>query len=440
MKNTPINYDIVSREIQNSKLDNLGKASIREIKRLINTIEKETRQKFIRMEMGIPGIPTPQIAIDAEKQALDNGVSSLYPDLDGLPLLKKEISRYIKNFMDIDIKPLFCIPTVGSINGAYAAFMVAGRRNKTKDTVLFIDPGFPVHKQLVKMIGLKYASFDVYNYRGNKLRDKLESFLKKGNISTIIYSNPNNPSWVCFNDEELKIIGELATRYDVVVAEDLAYFAMDFRKDMSKPGIAPFQPTVAKYTDNYILMISASKSFSMAGQRVAMFAVSPVLYNKNYNGLLRFYNNSNFGHCLVHGTVYSTTAGTSHSAQYGLAALLKEINDGNYDFVANLKEYEYRAKVMKKIFIENGFNIVYDKDIDVPIADGFYFTISYPGYTGEQLIEELFYYGISAISLMVTGSERTEGLRACVSLINSDMFPELEYRLKAFNEHNKKHI
>lgn len=49
---------------------------------------------------------------------------------------------------------------------------------------------------------------------------KVESYLKKGNICCIIYSNPNNPSWVCLNEDELKAIGELATRYDTVVVED----------------------------------------------------------------------------------------------------------------------------------------------------------------------------------------------------------------------------
>jgi hypothetical protein len=47
-------------------------------------------------------------------------------------------------------------------------------------------------------------------------------------------------------------------------------------------------------------------------------------------------------------------------------------------------------------------------DDNVPIADGFYFTVHYPGFTGEELIEELLYYGISAISLSNTGSLRKE--------------------------------
>ena len=39
------------------------------------------------------------------------------------------------------------------------------------------------------------------------------------------------------NAKELQIIGELANQYDIIILEDLAYFAMDFRKDLSHPGV-----------------------------------------------------------------------------------------------------------------------------------------------------------------------------------------------------------
>jgi len=110
------------------------------------------------------------------------------------------------------------------------------------------------------------------------------------------------------------------------------------------------------------------------------------------------------------------------------------VNDGQYNFVEVVKEYGVKAKIMKKMFTENGFKIVYDRDEDEPIADGFYFTFSYPGFSGEELVEELLYYGISAISLAITGSERLEGVRACVSLVQREQFPDLEYRLKKFRE------
>jgi aspartate/methionine/tyrosine aminotransferase len=434
--NTPIPYEVVKQKIKESGLPSVGKATIREIVRLINEIEKATGQKYIRMEMGVPGLEPNKVGVNAEIEALKNGVAQFYPMIDGVPLLKKEIARFVKNFINIEVEEKCCIPTVGSMQGGMAAFLVTNRCDIQKDTVLFIDPGFPVQKQQLKVLGMKFETFDVYNYRGDKLKEKLESYLKKGNISTILYSNPNNPSWICFTEKELETIGKLATQYDTIVIEDLAYFAMDFRKDLSKPGVPPYQDTVANYTDNWLMLISSSKAFSYAGQRIGSMVISNKLFSRRYPDLKRFFSSDEFGYAMVYGAVYSLSSGTSHSAQYGLAAMLKAASDGDFNFVEAVKTYGERAHTMKKLFTNNGFEIVYDMDEDKPLADGFYFTISYPGLTGEQLIEELVYYGISAISLAITGSERTEGLRACVSQTHENQFADLEYRLKMFHENH----
>lgn len=439
-KKTPIDASVVERTIK-SKLEQSGQekigfASIRELVRLVNEVEKETGEKYIRMEMGVPGLPPAQVGIEGEIKALKSGVASQYPMIEGVDILKKEISQFVKNFINIDVNENNCLPTVGSMQGGFASFLVSCRRDVKKDTTLFIDPGFPVQKMQHNVLGLKYETFDVYNYRGDKLKAKLESFLEKGNISTILYSNPNNPSWICFTEKELKIIGELANKYDVIIMEDLAYFAMDFRKDLSKPGVAPYQPSVANYTDNFILLISSSKSFSYAGQRIGMMVISDALFKRQFPDLKRYYKTDGFGYSMVYGALYSLSSGTSHSAQYGLAAILKAANSGELNFVEVVKEYGERAKIMKKIFTDNGFQIVYDMDEDEPLADGFYFTFSYPGIDGIELLEKLLYYGISAISLATTGSERVEGLRACVSQIKRSQFEDLEFRLKTFNEHH----
>lgn len=433
-KETPINASVVKSKIEQSGLENIGLASIRELVRLVNEIEKETGDKFIRMEMGVPGLPPSQVGVDGEIEALRSGVASKYPMIEGVEVLKKEMSLFVKNFMNIDVDEKNCLPTVGSMQGGFASFLVSCRRDIKKDTTLFIDPGFPVQKMQHNVLGLKYDTFDVYNFRGDKLKAKLETYLEKGNISTILYSNPNNPSWICFTEKELQIIGELATKYDVIVMEDLAYFGMDFRKDLSKPGVAPYQPSVANYTDNYILLISSSKSFSYAGQRIGMLLISNLLFDRKFPDLKRFFKTDGFGYSMVYGALYSLSSGTSHSAQYGLAAMLKAANKGEFDFVEVVKEYGERAKIMKKLFTDNGFKIVYDMDEDQPLADGFYFTFSYPGMNGVDLLEKLLYYGISAISLATTGSERVEGIRACVSQIQRSQLKVLEDRLRIFNE------
>ena len=61
MKNTPINRQTVSNAIVTSGITDLGSASIREIVKLVNVLRRETGVEFIRMEMGIPGLPPLQV-------------------------------------------------------------------------------------------------------------------------------------------------------------------------------------------------------------------------------------------------------------------------------------------------------------------------------------------------------------------------------------------
>jgi len=437
MNNIPISDNLIESLKEDTGVTAPGTASIREIVYLVNRIEKKTGVNFVRMEMGVPGLAAPSIGIKAEIEALSRGVSSLYPEISGIPELKEEASRFIRLFLNVNISPAGCIPTVGSMMGSMICFLVANRNDRSKEGSLFIDPGFPVQKQQVKMLGHDYMSFDVYKHRGKKLRAKLEPYLETGKVSSLVYSNPNNPTWICLNEEELSIIGELCRKYEVIAIEDLAYFGMDFRKDYSKPGEPPYQPSVAHYTDDYVLLISSSKVFSYAGQRIGLMAISDHLFNRSYPDLLRYYTSDKFGHSAIFGALYGISAGVTHSVQYGLAALLKAVNDGYYKFRDDVIEYGHKARIMKKMFTDNGFMITYDRDLDVPVADGFYFTISYPGMTADELINRLLRYGISAITLNTTGSERNDALRACVSMVPQSLFGDLEYRLKCFSNDHK---
>ena len=60
--------------------------------------------EFIKMEMGVPGLPPSAVGVKAEVEALQNGIASLYPDINGLPALKEEASRFIKAFINVDVR------------------------------------------------------------------------------------------------------------------------------------------------------------------------------------------------------------------------------------------------------------------------------------------------------------------------------------------------
>ena len=413
---TPIDRQTVDSLIAKAGIQDFAHATIREVKQVAAAAEKASGVEFIKMEMGIPGLPAAQVGVNAQIRALQDGIAHSYPDIQGYPELKRQASRFVKAFVGVDIAAEGCVPVTGSMQGTYASFMTCSQADRNKDTVLFIDPGFPVQKMQLQVQGVRYETFDVYDYRGEKLRAKLESYLQKGNICAIVYSNPNNPSWVCMTEAELQTIGELATQYDTIIMEDLAYFAMDFRQDLSVPYQPPYQPTVARYTDNYMLLISASKAFSYAGERIGVVCISDKLFRRHYDDLAERYEGLPFGLVFSTRMLYALSSGTSHSAQYALAEMFRAACDGEYRFRDEVKVYGERAAKLKEIFCRHGFYIVYDKDGDQPVADGFYFTIGYPGMTSGQLARELMYYGVSAICLVTTGSHQ-EGLRVCTSFI-----------------------
>ena len=432
---TPIKKEIVDRLIAELGITDFAKATIREVKQVAAKAEKESGVEFIKMEMGIPGLPAAQVGVDAQVKALQAGIAHSYPDIQGYPELKKEASRFVKAFIGLDVAAEGCVPVTGSMQGTFASFLTCSQAQKGKDTVLFIDPGFPVQKMQLQVMGVKYETFDVYDYRGEKLGAKLESYLKNGNICAIVYSNPNNPAWICLNEQELETIGKLATQYDCVVMEDLAYFAMDFRQDLSVPFQPPYQPSVGRYTDNYMLLISGSKAFSYAGERIGVVCISNKLFHRHFEQLAQRYQGLPFGLVFSTRMLYALSSGTSHSAQYAMAAMLKAATDGEYDFRKEVSVYGVRAHKLKEIFLRHGFHVVYDKDLDQPVADGFYFTIGYKNMTSGQLAKELMYYGVSAICLITTGSHQ-EGLRVCTSFIEDHQYAQLEERMQVFEANN----
>lgn len=435
--NTPLDYNIVTEAINEMGLGDFSQATIRDLQGLSQTLEKKTGQQVIHLEMGVPGLKPSEIALKAEQEALANGCATMYPPNGGIPRIKKAASEFVKAFIGVDIEPLCCIPTTGSMQGTFATFLAIyhAMKGTGKDTVLLIQPGFPVQTTQCDVVGLKHVGLDIHGYRGDALIAKLDEMLSAGNINSIVYSNPNNPSWVCFTEEELKGIGELATKYDVLILEDLAYFAMDFRRDLSHPYEAPYQATVAQYTDNYVLWVSGSKAFSYAGQRIGVTCISNKLYHRVYEPLQQNFGVGEFGNFFCNRLMYTLSSGSTHSVQHAMAALMEAACEGRYNFLDDVKEYGRRAKFLKDVLLANDFYLVYDNDMGAPLADGFYFTVQYPGMNDLELTRELMYYGIAVFPLDTMGSTQ-QGVRICTSFFQKEQEPLFKERIELFKQNH----
>lgn len=185
---------------------------------------------------------------------------------------------------------------------------------------------------------------------------------------------------------------------------------------------------------NCVHLVSCSKIFSYAGERAAVIAVHPDLAHRHFPALTTRYNSDGqFMRTLVYQILYAISSGVSHSVQYAMAAMFKAASEGKINFVQNTHVYAERARRIKEIMAQHNFHVVYDLDADNrPVGDGFFFTFTYRNWTGEQLINKLIYYGVSAISLISTGAKR-EGLRGCAASMREDQFDALDERLALFD-------
>ena len=420
--------------LRGMNINDIAHATIRQCVNTAQELERICGESFVHLEFGVPGIKASQFGVDMQKLALDAGIAAVYPPTAGIPEFKWNASAFIKAFVGVDIFPDCVIPTVGSMQGCFNLLMECSQLHEDRKAVIYIGPGFPSHFLQAKILGLEARTFDIYDNRGEKLGPKLEELMADGKVCAIVYSNPNNPSWVNLTEGELKTIGESCTRHDVIALEDMAYLCMDFRSDRSKPFRPPFQPTVARYTDNYAIMISASKIFSYAGERVGLVAISQKLFNREYPELKKRYGLASFGENFVLTYIYVNTSGCSRSAQNAMSEMMEASVSGKYDFVSEMREYARRAHRSKEIFFKHGFSLVYAKDLDQDVSDGFFYTVGYKGMKGSELLYNLMRCGISAITLVSTRSEQ-EGLRVCVSMLNSDEdFVKLDDRLGLFEE------
>ena len=425
--------ELMERVCRRLSIERPGTASIMDCAKLSSELEAEAGVPMIHMELGSPGFAPNRIGAEAEKAALDAGVGSKYPPTDGLPVLKESSSRFVKAFLGLDLDPLYHIPTTGSMLGAFGALAAATQCIPGRRKVLVLEPSFSANKQQMAILDIPWKGVETEKLRQRGFEAALEEELSDGDYAAIMYSSPNNPSWMCLSEAEIRAVARAASKSGAIVIEDIAYFCMDLRQGgYGVPWSEPYPPSISREGGRYILLLSASKIFSYAGQRIGVMCVSPELYHEHYPALQKRYGGSGiFGLTLTGGILDMITSGCTASTQWGLAAMMDRSCEGSLDFVSDISEYGRRAARMKEIFLKHGFSLSYRSDAEGPIADGFFFTLSYPGMDSAALVDELMAYGVSTVSLKAMGSAR-QGVRVCSSRILEEQFGLLEERMAGF--------
>ena len=132
----------MTKTINEFQIVDFSKATIREVKAIASKAETASGVEFIKMEMGVPGLPPSAVGVKAEIEALQNGIASLYPDINGLPELKKEASNFIKAFINVDLSPEGCVPVTVPCKVHSLHFLLAANVTKRKIRFCLSIQGF----------------------------------------------------------------------------------------------------------------------------------------------------------------------------------------------------------------------------------------------------------------------------------------------------------
>lgn len=100
----PIEKHLLEEAMASSGITDMTLATIRQICSLAALVEEKANDKFIHLEIGNPGLPAEGVGVEAECEALRSGVANQYPDISGIPVLKKAGSDFVKAFLNLPLE------------------------------------------------------------------------------------------------------------------------------------------------------------------------------------------------------------------------------------------------------------------------------------------------------------------------------------------------
>ena len=393
----------------------------------VNDIERRTGIEFVRLDFGIPGLAPLAPCVAGHTEPLHEGaIPQQYPPAAGVEQLRAACAAFVSRRTGVSCTKSNVFVTCGGTQALYVAQAIAASMHPKRRAVVFLTPTYPPMFSQARLLGLEVHQVELDGLCGSRLLSMIESLFASGDVTSICWASPNNPTWSVRTDEELKGIASLCARYDVIPIEDLTYLGMN------GPGGGPIPkfPSVARYADRSFSVLSASKMLSYAGERVGFLIGNEGLLSASSSSLARMSGLESVSRTCS-SMVFNLTGGAPHSAQFGVARALDAINQGKIDLERVLSVYAERARSLKNLLLKNGFYLIYADEASRD-ANGFYVCFGYPGLSGQQLLRRLLIYGVTVLPLALFGSERSDGVRACVGRLDERAMAMLAKRITGF--------
>jgi len=236
---------------------------------IVDSLKVQARragEDVIDLGFGNPDLPSPDIAVEKLVEAARNPRNHRYSSSKGLPKLRQAFADLYKRRFDVDLDPdTEVINTIGAKEGLSHLMWVLCQSG---DSVLVPAPSYPIHIFAPIFAGANVREIPLSEDQDTffeAMKDRFTYSWPRPRV--ILLSFPHNPTTTCVDADFMQRVVDFAREQEVVVVHDLAY------ADLGFDGYAPpsiLQADGAK--EVAVELYSMTKSFSMAGWRVAFMA------------------------------------------------------------------------------------------------------------------------------------------------------------------------
>ncbi len=244
------------------RMARLGTETAFEVLAKAKALEREGRD-IIHLEIGEPDFDTPANIRAAAKKALDEGWTHYGPSA-GLPEHREAISRYMKEYWDLDYTPDEVVVVPGAKPIIFFTILACVEEG---DEVIYPNPGFPIYESMINYIGARPVPVP--------LREELDFRLDVEELATLvtpktrllIVNSPQNPTGGVLTAEDLAAIAALAREHDLIVLSDEVYNRIIYEGEHHSIAQLPGMKERTVLIDGY------SKTYAMTGWRMGWGAM-----------------------------------------------------------------------------------------------------------------------------------------------------------------------
>lgn len=228
---------------------------------------KELREQgydVVALAAGEPDFNTPQPIIDEAYRAVNEGWTKYTPS-GGLPRLKQDVVEQFRKGLDLSYETNQIFIGTGAKHVLYSLFQTVLNPG---DEVIIPAPYWVSYPEQVKLAGGKAVIPHTSEENHFKLTPESLDEAISENTKAVILNSPSNPTGMLYQAEELKALGEVCLKNDIIIVSDEIYNHLIYG-DAKHVSIAQLSPQLKEQT---IVINGVSKTYAMTGWRIGYAA------------------------------------------------------------------------------------------------------------------------------------------------------------------------